>query len=170
LKKIILTGGLGVGKTSIIRALCQKNYDVRDEVFTHLFALAQREGCFNDELLHSKKIIHDLVCAQIELEKKPVRGSLLFLDRSKIDIWGFSKNMGITPFDVDQKELLNCDCDLFFIISPMPRKYDDQNAIRRQTYEESLEHHALIAQHYREFIGRQNRNVDECLIEVVLSY
>lgn len=165
-KRVVLTGGPGVGKTSIIQNLRKQNYDVRDEVFTHLFAQAQKEARFNAEFLHSPELVHDLICAQMELERRPCQGDFLFLDRSRIDILGFSKNMGIRPFEEDQKELLRGVYDLIFIINPMPKKYYDQNEVRRQNYEESLEHHASVVQHYLEFIEGQGKNVKDCLIDV----
>jgi broad-specificity NMP kinase len=71
-RKIVLTGGPGVGKTSILNHLQKLNYDVREEVFTKLFAEAQRLGRFNDEFLQSKKLIRDLILCQktlVEIEQ-----------------------------------------------------------------------------------------------------
>ncbi len=165
-KKFVLTGGPGVGKTSIINSLRKQNYDVRDEVFTDLFRKAQREGRFSDEFLHSPALVHDLLRVQVELERQPCPGSFQFLDRSRVDILGFSKNMGIVPFVEDQNDLLQGDYDLVFVISPMPKNYYVQNEVRRQTYEESLEHHASVVQHYREYILGQQKTLKDCLIEV----
>ena len=52
------------------------------------------------------------------------------------------------------------------MINPMPKKHYDQNDIRRQTYEESLGHHASVVQHYRIYIESKKSGGQECLIEV----
>src|SRR5690242_8839705 len=102
---IALSGGPGVGKTSIIHCLQNLGYPVREEVFTRLFAQAQHEGRFTEEYLHSQELIHELVSAQVKLENQAASGEVLFLDRSRIDIWGFARNMGITPRLEDQSAL-----------------------------------------------------------------
>lgn len=168
-KKIVLTGGPGVGKTSIIQHLRTLNHEVREEVFTKLFGEAQSEGRFNDAFLHSQELIHDLISAQLELEAQTVSGGFLFLDRSLIDIWGFSRNMGITPLVSDQELLSQADYDYVFIIEPIPRSFYDQNAIRRQTYEESLEHHQLVVSAYTSFLSERGRNPKTCVLSVPYS-
>jgi predicted ATPase len=163
-KKIVLTGGPGVGKTSILQCLQTLKYDVRDEVFTQLFKQAQAAGQFNDEFLHSKDLIHQLVLAQKELEAKPPQGNLLFLDRSRVDILVYAKNMGIAPSDDDLKWLEQSEYDLIFVIQPLPEKYYDQNSVRRQNQKESLEHHSRITLHYHDVL--KNQNSKSPLIEV----
>lgn len=151
-KIIALSGGPGVGKTSIIHCLQKLGYPVREEVFTRLFAQAQNEGRFTEEYLHSQELIHELISAQMKLENQAVAGKVLFLDRSRIDIWGFAKNMGITPHLEDQSALDGGLYDFVFMIEPMPKKFYDQNMIRRQNYEESLEHHEANVIRCREYL------------------
>ena len=151
-KTIVLTGGPGVGKTSIIQRLKEINYPVRKEVFTELFRKAQDEGRFNEAFLHSRKLIHDLVSAQVDLESQATQSEIVFLDRGRIDIWGFAKNMEIIPDQKDQKKLEDVRYDAIFVVDPMPKKFYDQNAVRRQSYEESLEHHQALIERYTEFL------------------
>lgn len=165
-KRIVLTGGPGVGKTTIIRALQELKYEVREEVFTKLFDEAQRQGRFNDRFLHSPELIHDLLSAQKKLEAQPTVTQFLFLDRSRIDIWGFSKSMGITPFVEDQGELEAGEYDLIFLLEPLPAKYYDQNLIRRQNYEESLEHHLSVTENYLMYLNEKGLDPKTCLIKV----
>ena len=151
-RKIVLTGGPGVGKTSVLNYLRELKYSVREEVFTSLFKKAQDEHRFNDAFLNSKELIHDLIVDQMKLESQPAEGEYLFLDRSRIDIWGYAKNMGILPNVQDEKTLESAKYDFIFILDPLPSHYYDQNAIRRQTFEESLEHHDSVASRYQEFL------------------
>jgi predicted ATPase len=166
IQKIVLTGGPGVGKTSIIQCLQKLGYDVREEVFTRLFAEAQKIGAFNDEFLRSKKLILDLILAQKHLESQTGQGNLLFLDRSRIDILGYIKNMGILPSKEDKAWLEQNDYALIFMIQPLPEKHYDQNSVRRQTQQESLEHHRSINQHYIDFLNVNGLDSASYLINV----
>lgn len=169
-KKVVLTGGPGVGKTSIIQYLEEHNYSIRREVFTELFAKAQIEGRFSEDFLHSQEIIHELTEAQIALETTPEKNlspnSVLFLDRSRIDIWGFAKNMKIVPYLNDKINLENGEYHTVFVIEPIPPKFYDQNEVRRQTYAESLEHHRAIIERYQEFLEYKNQVSKVSLISV----
>ena len=78
--KIVLSGSPGVGKTSILHHLQELKYETRVEVFTRLFAEAQKEGRFNEEFLRSPQIVHELASAQEALESQPSNSSLLSRD------------------------------------------------------------------------------------------
>jgi hypothetical protein len=65
----------------------------------------------------------------------------------------------------DSDRLLKGEYDLFFVIQPMPKKYYDQNQIRRQNYEESLQHHEMVVGHYQDILAAQNNR--DVLIEVL---
>ena len=140
-KRIVLTGGPGVGKSSIIHFLKEIGFSVREEVFTKIFEIAKNKGNFNEEFLHSQELIHELISAQIHLEDQDEMKEFVFLDRSCIDIWGFARNMGIVLKNKDKMTLEGRHYDLVFLVEPMPQEFYVQNGIRRQTFEESLVHH-----------------------------
>ena len=56
------------------------------------------------------------------------------------------------PFSQDQATMEKAEYQLFFILEPLPKKFYDQNAIRLQSYEESLEHHHTLVGLYQEFL------------------
>jgi predicted ATPase len=169
MRKIVLTGGPGVGKSSIIHCLQEMGYSVREEVFTKIFAQAQNAGKFDDAFLYSKKLIQELISAQIELENREEANENLFLDRSCIDIWGFARNMGITLDPEERKSLESRRYDLVFIVEPMPREFYDQNAIRRQSYEESLVHHQANLENAIEYLKLQGEFSKNSLVHVPFS-
>lgn len=170
IKKVVLTGGPGVGKSSIAQCLAKLGYSVREEVFTSLFDKAQKEGRFNDQFLHSRELIHDLMQSQLELEKPSKDENLLFLDRSLIDIWGFARSMGITPFLDDKTVLESGKYDLIFMIEPMPKEFYEQNAIRRQSYSESLEHHQINVEASEGYLQMQRLDPSVHLVRVPFVY
>ena len=166
LKKIALTGGPGVGKSSIIRCLKDQGYSTREEVFTYLFAQAQKQGHFNEQYLYSQELIHRLTVEQLELENRNVGEKVIFLDRSRIDIWGYARNMGISPIPEDQALLEKGDYEFIFIIEPMPKEFYDQNSIRRQSYVESLNHHELNLKNSLDYLKVQGKSPNKYLIKV----
>jgi len=164
--KIVLTGGPGVGKTSILRYLREIKYDVREEVFTKLFGEAHELGKLNDEFLHSAELISGLISAQKLIESQPIQGELVFFDRSRVDILAFARNQGITLEENDKAWLERNAYDLVFAIEPLPEKYYDQNSIRRQSRSESLEHHQQIVECYIQYFKINNQDHSRRLVKV----
>ena len=166
-RKIVLTGGPGVGKTSIIRLLKKWNYDVTEEAFTALCSKAQELGQWTDQYSHSPDWVHDLLTFQVKQERRSFGKEFLFLDRGKIDIiLGSLINEKITPYPEDQIELQNIDYDLHFIIEPLPSQYYDQNLIRIQSFDESLVHHQNCEKNYIQILKKLKKDPDKCFIRV----
>ena len=84
MRKFILTGAPGAGKTALLRHLERKGYPVVEEAATDVIALAQAEGCdepwtgpdFIDRILH-------LQCAR-EARADACAGALIVFDRSPL--------------------------------------------------------------------------------------
>ena len=116
--------------------------------------------------MRSKELIRDLILSQKHLESQTRQGNLLFLDRSRVDILGYIKNIGVQPSNEDKKWLEQNDYDLIFMIQPLPEKHYDQNSVRRQSQQESLEHHRSINQHYIDFLNINGLDTASYLIDV----
>ncbi len=57
--KIAVSGGPGVGKTSIIKQLKAWQFDVRHEVFTELFNAAGNKQKLDQLFSDSQKLLHE---------------------------------------------------------------------------------------------------------------
>lgn len=165
-KKIVLTGGPGVGKTSVLHYFTGLGYDVREEVFTRHFSEAHLRGDFNDAFLESKELLENLIQSQKDLEAQKANGQFVFLDRCRVDILGFCKNIGINPPPGHLEWLTNNEYDLVFILDPLPAALYERNPIRRQSQFESLEHHKNITQHYSDFAKFNHLDPGKFLVRV----
>lgn len=164
--KVVLTGGPGVGKTTIVNQLKGLGFDVKIEVFTELFEKANREGKLEDLLEDGSKILHDLVTLQHSLESEDNAKGITFYDRSMVDIVGFAPQIN-TKFSLSDEIIVNeAEYDLVFIIEPLQAEYYVQNSVRRQNYDESLKHHLKIVDAYQNYCRRKNKYINEHLILV----
>src|SRR5690242_19033507 len=101
--KVVLTGGPGVGKTSILGCLRRAGFEVKSEVFTELFESAQLKTGLASLFQDPQKLLHDLVVRQRELEAPSLESGILFYDRGMVDIMGFAGNLGLEFTNADLK-------------------------------------------------------------------
>jgi predicted ATPase len=164
--KIVLTGGPGVGKTSILAQLKKLNYEVRSEVFTEVFGEAVRENRLNELFAKPSELLGDLIRRQRKIEFTTDQEGVTFFDRSHVDILAFAQTLQFSLSPDDLKELTQAQYDLVFLIEPLPSQFYDQNKIRRQDYAQSLQDHKLVADAYREFFRKQGSEPKEKIISV----
>ena len=96
--KCVLTGGCGVGKTTLINML-SKRYNIVPEVYTKLFNESTKEFHNDDE--NRRKIIN----LKIELESKLNNDEINFLDRSLVDNLAFGYYYGNDMKEYDYKHV-----------------------------------------------------------------
>lgn len=163
--RVVLSGGPGVGKTSILRRLQELGHAVQPEVFTELFdeaAKAHRfDALFEDPLL----LVRRLIARQQELERDQT-SAITFFDRGMIDIAAFADNLGLERPPAEQAILDTASYNLVFIPEPLPRACYQQNQVRRQTYDASLLHHQNVVTVYRNHFRRQGRDPDAFILTV----
>lgn len=166
--KIVFSGGPNVGKTSILQELKKRGYDVRNEVFTKLFSEAQKENRFEELFKNKKVLINKLIELQIEEEKidNTSTQKYIFLDRGMVDISGFPKEIEYNLTSQEISILENFHYDLCFMPDPLDKQFYDQNSIRRQTFEESLERHKQCVEVYREFYKNKNFDSEKYIVFV----
>ena len=160
MQKIVFSGGPCVGKTSILHELKARGYDVRSEVFTNIFSEVQKNNKFNELFKNKKLLINNLIHLQ-ELEEhiSPAnKHKFIFLDRGMVDVFGFSKEIEYILSEEELFKIQESYYDLCFILDPLDEKFYDQNAVRRQTFQESLECHQRNIENY--VLYYQNRNLD----------
>jgi len=168
--KIVLTGGPGVGKSSVLerlKVLARTDkfrviapFEVRPEAFTQLYEEAKVRNSL-DELFSDPTGAHlrsKLVQRQAEFESCATEGSSLVLDRGMVDILTFGEILGhsVRPKDKATAEL--SDYGLVFFLEPLPQEYYQNTEIRRETYEESVETHKRLVADYQRYMTDKGKD------------
>ncbi len=138
-KKIVITGGPGTGKSSIIHKLEEKGEKCLHEISRQVTLEAQKEGIaqlfLEKPLLFSEKLLEGRLNQFLTAEKE--RSHHIFIDRGLPDVVAY-----MDYFDTKYPELFNKTCkeyryDKVFILPPWKEIYKSDNE-RYESFEEAL--------------------------------
>jgi predicted ATPase len=154
MKRFILTGAPGAGKTSILRQLQRQGFDVVDEAATAIIAREQAEG--DAEPWTQEAFVEKVAVLQRQRQMQSVSGgvTLQIYDRSPICTHALSIYLG-RPVP----EELSAEIDritrewvyeqqVFFVHNI---GYCEPTAARRNSFQESLAFERIHEQSYRQF-------------------
>lgn len=152
MKRFILTGTPGSGKTSILQALGDQGYTTIPEAATDVIAFEQAQGI--DAPWQNPKFLNQIVTLQKERQKQAVSGEIQFYDRSPLCTLALARYLGFDPPSLLMEEIERIqsqsiyETTVFFIenlgfITPT-------NA-RQISFEESLKFEKIHLEVYQEF-------------------
>ena len=148
-KRIVITGGPGTGKSSIIKFLEKKGYACLHEVSREITAAAQREGVAQlflaQPLLFSQKLLE----ARIDQyhEAATMQSEMIFLDRGLPDVVAY-----MDYFGTSYPPYFNEACEKYkyhqiFLLPPWKEIYLTDNE-RYESFEQALEIHNHLKKSY----------------------
>ena len=160
IRRILITGSPGSGKTTIIEGLRNRGYMVFDELSRSLIKKPENEGNENfflkNPLDFSAKLLEGRVNQFNDAKKiKKAKNNLVFYDRGIQEIFGYLKAIGIEKSSW-KKKLISYRYDIVFIASPWKEIYINDKQ-RFETFKE--------AKLYYPFIKNSYENIHE-LIEI----
>lgn len=176
--RFVLTGGPGVGKTTVIQELARCGYQVVPEAFHRLHTEAEKRGTLSTFFHDQLQLRRDLIYLQRKMELGLDVKSPAFLDRSLVDIIAFGDY-----FNIEMPEELRAYAhqkyDLIFFLEPLPCDYYKNTSARRESYEESKVIHCFLKKAYQDqrYDQAQLINVPfgslamraECILDCVAS-
>lgn len=148
---IVITGGPGTGKSSVIKSLENSGHLCFHEVSREITAQAQKEGVeqlfLENPILFSEKLLEARI-HQYQ-QAKSIPGNI-FLDRGIPDVVAYMDYFGTT---YPNKFRLACEeskYDQIFILPPWKEIYRNDNE-RYESFEQALEIHEHLKQSYLTF-------------------
>lgn len=151
-RRIVITGGPGTGKSSIIHKLEEKGELCFHEVSREVILEAKKEGI--DQLFLEKPLLFSqkLLEGRLDqfLEAKNINSAHVFLDRGLPDVLAY-----MDYFNTDYPDLFHTTCknyqyDKIFILPPWQEIYTSDNE-RYESFEEALKISSYLYSTYEKY-------------------
>jgi len=147
MKKYVLTGGPGIGKTTAIEILASMGYHVAPEIARMVI---EEQKIKDSDVLPWKdlsKFQEKVAEEQLKMENT-ILADIVFMDRSIIDGHGYSKLANVESPILIGKVAKNR-YDKIFVLDPLPHFEND--GLRFENPEEALIVHQAIIDAYKHF-------------------
>ncbi|MFK7833199.1 MAG: AAA family ATPase [Winogradskyella sp.] len=151
-KKVVIAGGPGTGKTTIINALKQRGFLCYDEISRQITLQARQDGIeqlfLTEPLLFSQKLLEGRT--QQFKDAAQETEATVFLDRGLPDVIAYMDYIGDTypkPF-IDACEAHTYDA--IFILAPWQEIFTSDSE-RYENFEEAIEIHHHLLDTYKRF-------------------
>lgn len=150
-RKIVITGGPGTGKTSVIEALEAHGHYCFHEVSREIIQEAQKKGIdqlfLKEPLLFSEMLLEGRIQQYQDASQRS--DELVFLDRGIPDVVAYMNYFGNEYPPVFNNVCQEYSYDKVFILPPWEKIYTEDNE-RYETYEQAVAIHDELARTYTE--------------------
>ncbi|MDR9456150.1 MAG: ATP-binding protein [Salegentibacter sp.] len=151
-KKIVITGGPGTGKSSIIRMLEAQGHECLHEISRQVTLEAQKQGIdqlFLDKpLLFSEKLLEGRIVQHKEADMLPA--TTVFIDRGIPDVLAYMEYFKTSYSSEFIEACKNHLYDKIFILPPWPEIYVSDNE-RYESFNESRRISSYLVETYKNY-------------------
>ena len=149
-KKILITGGPGAGKTSIIDELEKRNFNCEHEIVRSLTIEGKKKGndqaFLSDPLKFTKKLL-DLRIIQFN---KIQKNEITFYDRGVHDTLAYLKYIKVNIGNNLINKCMKIKYNMVFVLPPWEKIYQRDDC-RYESFEESIKIFNQIIEIYEDF-------------------
>jgi len=157
-QKIIITGGPGTGKSTIIEKLMKLNYTCMQEISREITLTARKNG--EEQLfLKNPHLFSELLLKGREkqfLEADINKAKIIFFDRGIPDIHGYMNYLGVDYSEAYIQKCEKCRYTQVFMLPPWQKIYITDNE-RYESFEQSL----AIYNHLKKAYNKLNYTITE---------
>ena len=151
-KKIVITGGPGTGKSSIITELLKRGYNCMEEISRQVILEARRDGIdqlfLTNPLLFSELLLSGRKQQYINASKQET--DLVFIDRGIPDVLAYMDYIGDT---YPQEFIDTCKKNVYdhvFILSPWQEIFISDNE-RYENFDQAVKIHHHLLNTYKKY-------------------
>lgn len=148
-QKIVITGGPGTGKSTVIKELEQRGFHCMHEISRQVTLDAREQGVdqlfLSDPLLFSKLLLEGRV-KQYKVANER-ESEIIFFDRGVPDVHSYMNFTNTTYPDIYIDKSKECKYTTVFLMPPWKDIYSSDNE-RYESYEESLKIYIFIRESY----------------------
>ena len=150
-KRIVITGGPGTGKTSIINEFLRREYSCLEEISRQVTLKAQEQGIeqlfLSDPLLFSKQLLEG---RKNQFDEAGTYNGLVFLDRGIPDVLAYMDYAGQAYPDNFREACRTYVYDHVFVLAPWLEIYETDNE-RYESFEQAGRIHDQLIETYSEY-------------------
>ncbi|MDO9399704.1 MAG: ATP-binding protein [bacterium] len=143
----VITGAPSAGKTTLIKLLEEKGYDIVHEAARTYIDQEIRKGKIIDEIRRDELLFQEIVLKmKIEIEESLPKEKIIFFDRGIPDSEAYYKLYNRKNDEFLEKAIKNCSYKKIFLLD----FYDmDKDYARIETKEEQIKIHYLLKESYK---------------------
>lgn len=150
-RKIVITGGPGTGKTSVIDHLKLQGHFCLAEISREVILAARQQGIeqlfLTDPLLFSQKLLEGRIAQYKQVEDQP---KTIFFDRGIPDVVAYMDYFKTSYPEHFNEACRNHPYDTVFLLPPWKEIYRSDNE-RYESFEQALDIHNALKETYQSF-------------------
>ena len=151
-KKIVITGGPGTGKSTIINELIKRGYSCLEEISRQVILDAQKEGV--DQLFLTQPLLFsELLLAGRQkqfVDAEMMENTIVFFDRGVHDVLAYMDYIG-DDYPSGFKDVCHqCKYDYTFILKPWEAIYTSDNE-RYESFDQAVKIHDNLLETYQSY-------------------
>ncbi len=146
-RRYVISGGPGIGKSTVIKEMSKLGYQTIPEIYTALFEQAAQNNAIDAFYANLDQLPQIQIKEQLRMESLLSPLLPAFLDRSAVDIIAYGDYFN-APISRELRAQADRNYDLIFLLEPLPDFLYEKTEVRREDPQEALHLHEIIRSAY----------------------